>query len=368
MSHSRVLHMGLIFTIAVVGLTLSTTRTDAQPGGPDDLSEKALIERIKRLGSVVPTDVSKGQPFAVRAAGSQQLVTDVDTLLARFPNTTFKDEALILQLGALAELARVHPDYLRGLLMLTDEITSRHPKGRLASENAFYAIQAFVLGARAENMPQKRRLVGTQERYAAFLDDFPHSERAAVIRASLIRNLIAQGLLDRAREEYAELKRTHPEHKATRRAQGELYRAVAVGQPFAFGYTTPDGQSIRTANYIGHVLVVHFWATWSRPSLEQLPELIDLHGEFKDQGLRLIGVNIDKDGDRIEETLRTHKMPWPQYFDHKGFENDVLVTHGVLKVPTYFVVDRHGILRSTNPGDKLRELVKDLLGKSDPKP
>lgn len=59
--------------------------------------------------------------------------------------------------------------------------------------------------------------------------------------------------------------------------------------------------------------------------------------------------------------LCTYEMPWPQHFDRKGFENDMLVATGVVKTPTYFVVDRKGVLRSIDPGDGMRDLVKKLL-------
>ncbi len=57
-------------------------------------------------------------------------------------------------------------------------------------------------------------------------------------------------------------------------------------------------------------------------------------------------------------------MPWPQYIDAKGFENDLLVETGVVNIPTYFVVDRKGTLRAVNPGDKLGDLVKELLAEA----
>lgn len=351
-----------------ITLVLIPGAASGQRTGPNEFSEEALVQHIKTLSAVDTGKIPDEQRLAVRQAANQRVVGEVDTLLERYPKTKFRDEALVVQLAALADLARIHTGYLRRLRSQTERIAKGKPTGRLASENAYYAIQAFVLGARAEKMPDQRRLLGTKERYEAFLADFRQSERVPVIRASLIRNLIAQGLQDRAREEFITLKRDHPTHKATRRAQGELYRTVAVGQPFSFGYTTPAGQSIWTTDYLGNVLIVHFWATWSEPSVEEIPELVELHNEFKEKGLRLIGVNVDKDGDRVEQALKKFKMPWPQYFDYKGLENKLLVTHGVLKIPAHFVVDRRGVLQSIDPGDKLRSQVVRLLGEPGPGP
>ncbi|MGD2108279.1 MAG: TlpA disulfide reductase family protein [Phycisphaerae bacterium] len=347
--------------LAIVSLMLAVPAASARTTNTDQPSEQDMIRDVTRLGAFDPDRVPEEERLGTRQAVNQQLVLTVDALLERFPETRFREQALILQLGSLADLARVHTGYLSRLLAQTEQIAKRNPTGRLASENAYYAIQAFVLGARAENMPRERRLRGTQERYQAFLADFPTSERVPVIRASLIRNLIAQDLTSRAREEFAKLETTHPNHKATRRARGELYRATAVGQPFAFGFTTPTGKSVSTTDYLGSVLLIHFWATWSQPSMEAIPELIDLHGEFEGNGLSLIGVNVDRNGEQVDAALENLKMPWPQYYDYKGFENDVLVLKGVLKIPTYFIVDRRGVLRSIDPGAELRPTIKRLL-------
>ena len=95
--------------------------------------------------------------------------------------------------------------------------------------------------------------------------------------------------------------------------------------------------------------------------MDGLPELIALHKEFADRGLQLIGINVDKSRIRIDSALKDHELSWPQYFDQKGLENDILVGSGVVTIPTYFVVDRRGILRSIDPGENLRDLVGKLL-------
>jgi alkyl hydroperoxide reductase subunit AhpC len=99
--------------------------------------------------------------------------------------------------------------------------------------------------------------------------------------------------------------------------------------------------------------------------MSQLPELIDLYGEFESRGLRLIGVNVDSDMKRIRDALDTYEMPWPQYFDARGFENEVLVQTGVVEIPTCFVVDRKGILRNIGDCDSLRPVIVSLLDSPD---
>ena len=95
--------------------------------------------------------------------------------------------------------------------------------------------------------------------------------------------------------------------------------------------------------------------------MKELPRLIELHKKHQSKGLQLIGINIDKDGIRIKEARERYAMPWPQYLDQKGFDNDILIGSGVVRIPTYFLIDRLGILRSVGPGAGLAARVLELL-------
>ena len=351
----------ILFQLAPI---VAVGQIDDNAARQETLSEQALIGKIGQLSEPIQTNLSLAIQLQVLAPRSQKTLALIDELLTRFPETAFKNEALIIKLRTLAELARTDPGYLRELLALTDKIGADNPTGELAAENAFHAIQGFVLGARLEKMPEEHRLLGTLERYEAFVEDYADSPLRPVIWASMIRNLIALERIERAEKESVSLHLAYPDHRATKRAVGEVYRATAVGKPYRLEYTSSDGKVVRTADYLGKVLVVHFWATWSRASMDGLPELITLHKEFADRGLQLIGVNVDKSRRRIDSALRDHDLSWPQYFDQKGLENDILVGSGVVKIPTYFVVDRRGVLRSIDPSEKLRDLVGTLLAES----
>jgi thiol-disulfide isomerase/thioredoxin len=321
---------------------------------PPNASEVFIIREINRIRE--STEIH-------RTLRPIYMLDYCDALLERFPDSNFREEALILKLTALSGLARTRPGYLQELLTLTEEIARQNPEGRLASENAYYSIQAFVLGARFEDMPEERRILGTRERYEAFLADYPESSRAPTIAASLVRLLLSANEIEKAEKWIERLRREHPDDPGTRRAEGELQRVKAVGRAFRFEHATPDGETLRTADYAGKVLVIHFWASWSEDAVKAFPELIRLHQEFKDQGLQLISINVDRKRKWADQTLEKYKASWPQLFDDRGFGSDILIKTGVVQIPTYFVIDRDGVLRSTDPGSKLHELVKELIAK-----
>jgi len=335
--------------------------TFAKPEIPADAGEAFLIENIKRL-TAEDSDENRPAPSVEKKLKKQaEALAYIDALLARFPESNFREEAMILRLSCLASLARVSNEHLDKLLSQTSTISEQPPSGRLASENAYYAIQAFVLGARRENMPPERRLAGGMERYEAFLADYPNSPHRPVVWASLIRNALALNKTDRAEAELNRMEKEFPDHAATRRAIGEVHRATAVGKPFNFQYTAPDGAMIRGEEFKGRVLILHFWATWNERSVKELADVVKLHERWKERGLALIGINVDKGYKPVVETARSLGVTWPQYYDGKGLENSILVGAGVIEVPTYLVVDRKGILRGIESIESLGKLVESLL-------
>ena len=344
------------------GQAVSTGFTD-----PRDMPEDALVRRIEGFEKMLDTRERGAREAGLRVMLWDEALTHIDALLTRFANSPFTETATTLKLQALAELARSDRARLAQLLELTSKIAGGKPGPRLASENAFHAIQGFVLGARLEKMPNDRLREGTTERYSAFLTDYPTSQRVPVIRASLVRSLIALERVDQARREVALLMHDHPDHRATNRARGELFRVDAIGKPFVFDHTTSDGKTIRSKDHFGKVLVVHFWATWSAASRDALPKLVQLHRKHEANGLQLIGVNVDKSRKQIGAALDVFDMSWPQYFDEKGLENDALVRMGVVSVPIYFVVDRRGVLRDIATFDDLPALIENLLAEPAPK-
>ena len=349
--------MVAVLVMAAGGLA----QPEAFPEITDLTPESIRIERLRQLDRQTEARRQDPKLFKLASGSMEQIVHEVDELLQRFRGTDFCEEGTILKLKYLATLARFDPDRLSSLLATTELIAGAKPTGLLAAGNDYYAIQGFILGARYEDMSEDRRRLGAVERYEAFAKDHPTSKHVPVIRASLVRNLIAMGRLDRARAVVGDLKRDSADHRATHRAIGELYHATAVGKPFSFSHTTSEGKTIQTDEYRGRVVIVHFWSTSRERSIRELPQLVDLHKRFVEKGLAIVGFNVDTDRAAADEAIEKYHLSWPQHADQKGYGSDVLVSSGVIRIPTYFVIDRKGILRSIDPGAEFGKLVESLL-------
>jgi len=73
----------------------------------------------------------------------------------------------------------------------------------------------------------------------------------------------------------------------------------------------------------GKPLVVTFWATWCEPCRDEYPMLNELAKQYAPQGLKVVGVSLDQDGDLIlmRRFLARYKPVFPNYRKSKGDED-----------------------------------------------
>jgi cytochrome c biogenesis protein CcmG, thiol:disulfide interchange protein DsbE len=77
-----------------------------------------------------------------------------------------------------------------------------------------------------------------------------------------------------------------------------LANDVRIGSPApAATLATLDGRRISTADLLGNVVILTFWATWCEPCREELPLLSRYLDEHADSGLRVLGFSLDTEGD-----------------------------------------------------------------------
>jgi cytochrome c biogenesis protein CcmG/thiol:disulfide interchange protein DsbE len=107
-----------------------------------------------------------------------------------------------------------------------------------------------------------------------------------------------------------------------------------------FRLTTFGGGEISLAGLKGKPAVLNFWASWCYPACyEEAPLLEATWRKFKDQGLMVVGVDIqDKEANALE-FIRRFGFTFPNAPDPGS---KVSIDYGVYGVPETFFVDRHG--------------------------
>ena len=109
-----------------------------------------------------------------------------------------------------------------------------------------------------------------------------------------------------------------------------LVAATALAAPHAKKTAAPrdpemiDAQAYQKLleRYRGKPLLVNFWATWCEPCRDEYPMLNELAKQYAPQGLKVVGVSMDDDGDLIlmRRFLARYKPVFPNYRKKGGSE------------------------------------------------
>jgi len=130
---------------------------------------------------------------------------------------------------------------------------------------------------------------------------------------------------------------------------------VKSGQPFpALNGHGLEGTLPDTA---GHVVLIDFWATWCAPCKASFPAYTEIQREFAARGFVLLAVSVDQTAAPYEQFIERFKPAFPTVRDGK---QKLISEVRVPAMPTSYLLDRHGIVRSVHSGYHGDSTVKAL--------
>jgi thiol-disulfide isomerase/thioredoxin len=99
--------------------------------------------------------------------------------------------------------------------------------------------------------------------------------------------------------------------------------------------TTLDGKTISTKELAGKVIIFNFWATWCAPCRAEIPDLVKLQDQYKDQ-MVIIGVlSEDEPGPHVSKFAADYKINYPIVPETKEM---LEAFTGIYALPTTFMV------------------------------
>ena len=93
----------------------------------------------------------------------------------------------------------------------------------------------------------------------------------------------------------------------------------------------------------GKIFIIHFWATWCPPCVEDLPTLERLYRAYLGKDLEILAVSVDEGGaGAVVPFMQKNRFALPILLNP---DQSVSRSYGSFKFPETYLVDREGVVR-----------------------
>lgn len=159
-------------------------------------------------------------------------------------------------------------------------------------------------------------------------------------------------------------------------ALGYSSMALRLGSPATvkIGDKAPEvrlvnlgGQPVTLSKLRGKAVVLNFWATWCPPCRREMPLLDSVQREFKDEGLVVVGVDLNEAPQKVAAYIRQAGVSYPIWLDapadQTGFDRTTALytRFGGVGLPTTLFIAPDGTVRSRQIGELNRGILLNNL-------
>ena len=127
-----------------------------------------------------------------------------------------------------------------------------------------------------------------------------------------------------------------------------------------FNLNDIDGNNVNFMSEVSKnkLTILDFWASWCRPCMDEMPNMINIYNKYSDKGLGIVGVSLDEREQDWKGTIKSKGLKWLQLSDLQGWDSPVAKKYGVQSIPHIIVIDQKGNIIADNlRGASLEEFI-----------
>lgn len=125
---------------------------------------------------------------------------------------------------------------------------------------------------------------------------------------------------------------------------------------------TPEGKNVKLSSLRGKYVLIDFWASWCRPCRMENPNLVAAYAKYKNKGLEIYGVSLDKEKAAWENAIKQDNLTWIHVSDLQFWNSVAAKLYSVSSIPKSFLLDKEGRIIATDlRGPLLEQKLAELM-------
>jgi peroxiredoxin len=353
---STVLAGGLVLSlVAAVSALPAEAQDTARPGAQDSL-EAINADYLRELTALERKRMQRLEKLAETGKGEEAMLATVSFFQTALTSGHYRDAEAFAEKIVKSGHAEAHVLYLAEVTNILAELD------RGAYDESLQSLARALEAGRAEDAARaKVSMILPRDTKLSLLETF-------------YQKLVQANQFEVARKGFAMIAEKSADESIREFAANRRARLERLGKPApALAGPDIDGKNVSLADLKGNVVLVVFWATWSLPSADEARMLDQVAAAYKDQGFRVLAVNVDTllEGSpgreevlpEIRRFLVEHNVRYPCLVNGTG-EMDYAKAYGVREIPANFLIDKQGnICHVDVTAANIDEVVKEALGK-----
>lgn len=355
------------FALIVAGPVWAEDPPPADAAEDDDAEKKAspvpeeVIEQVTSQmrppdGAARMSPAEKAAFFSEAAGKTLQLGRAAVDEYPNAENLYLVQSRMLEAAAILIQLERTEEAQARFASIAEDVAESEHApvELRFAADQNATAMRILKLSATTRPADAKRQAAHEIRELVARYEETDFAAQAMVTGAMLAQRLELSDLKD---EYLNTLENDYADEEGVSQFLLQQGRA-----PFTAELTKLNGDTLTLPDDMeGQVVIVDFWATWCGPCVRSLPHLKEVYEEYRDKGVEIVGISLDKSREKLEDFVEDRQLPWTITFTGKGWEDPTARKYGISGIPAVWVIGKDGKVVSTNARGNLEETLDKAL-------
>lgn len=228
-----------------------------------------------------------------------------------------------------------------------------------------FKVEGGELNARMDEFEKKGAALA--QAYRAATDDARREtvqgEFDALINKTMLDNIdnpvgyeiFMQQAYEMTPKELSDFVAEHPSLGKYQRVQkllvaNERKAATSVGNKFTDFEIEYNGESHRLSDVVGKgdYVLVDFWASWCNPCIKQTAVIKDIYKDYKDKGLKVLGVAVWDEPEATKDAIVKHDLPWQSWLNGQNVPTDA---YGISGIPCIILFGPDGTILSRDKQD-----------------